>query len=398
MNRQLLHTPEGVRDICDEECEKKLALEDTLHQIMIRYGYRPIQTPTFEFFDMFSHEIGTTPAQNLYKFFDREGNTLVLRPDMTPSVARCAAKYYSGEYLPLRLCYMGNIFINNSSYQGRLKECTQLGAELIGDSSASADAELLAMAVTCFQAAGLKEFFISVGHADFIHALAEAAGLGEEQTSQLLTSLSNKNFFGVETIFKPLHLEPHLNALFGLLGNFHANENGLAAARSHAANYPRIKRVVDYLFELHELLKVYDITDYVSFDLGSVSDYRYYTGIIFTGYTLGSGSPVLRGGRYDRLLSCFGKEAAAIGFAVIIDRLMDALLRQGVDIPLRRETILLVYEPSRCAQAIREAKRLRGQGSSVALAPMPEDAAADALLAYAQKRGMKLLFLSCTDD
>ena len=194
MNRQLLHTPEGVRDICDEECEKKLALEDTLHQIMIRYGYRPIQTPTFEFFDMFSHEIGTTPAQNLYKFFDREGNTLVLRPDVTPSVARCAAKYYSGEYLPLRLCYMGNIFINNSSYQGRLKECTQLGAELIGDSSASADAELLAMAVACFQAAGLKEFFISVGHADFIHALAEAAGLGEEQTGQLLTSLSNKNF------------------------------------------------------------------------------------------------------------------------------------------------------------------------------------------------------------
>ena len=398
MNRQLLHTPEGVRDICDEECEKKLALEDTLHQIMIRYGYRPIQTPTFEFFDMFSHEIGTTPAQNLYKFFDREGNTLVLRPDVTPSVARCAAKYYSGEYLPLRLCYMGNIFINNSSYQGRLKECTQLGAELIGDSSASADAELLAMAVACFQAAGLKEFFISVGHADFIHALAEAAGLGEEQTGQLLTSLSNKNFFVVEAIFKPLQLEPHLNALFGLLGNFQANENGLAAARSHAANYPRIKRVVDYLFELHELLKVYDITDYVSFDLGSVSDYRYYTGIIFTGYTLGSGAPVLRGGRYDRLLSCFGKEAAAIGFAVIIDRLMDALLRQGVDIPLRRETILLVYEPSRCAQAIREAKRLRGQGSSVALAPMPEDAAADALLAYAQKRGMKLLFLSCTDD
>lgn len=398
MNRQLLHTPEGVRDICDEECEKKLALEDTLHQIMIRYGYRPIQTPTFEFFDMFSHEIGTTPAQNLYKFFDREGNTLVLRPDMTPSVARCAAKYYSGEYLPLRLCYMGNIFINNSSYQGRLKECTQLGAELIGDSSASADAELLAMAVACFQAAGLKEFFISVGHADFIHALAEAAGLGEEQTSQLLTSLSNKNFFGVEAIFKPLQLEPHLNALFGLLGNFQANENGLAAARSHAANYPRIKRVVDYLFELHELLKVYDITDYVSFDLGSVSDYRYYTGIIFTGYTLGSGAPVLRGGRYDRLLSCFGKEAAAIGFAVIIDRLMDALLRQGVDIPLRRETILLVYEPSRCAQAIREAKRLRGQGSSVALAPMPDGEEADALLAYAQKRGMKLLFLSCTDD
>ena len=129
----------------------------------------------------------------------------MLRPDVTPSVARCAAKYYSGEYLPLRLCYMGNIFINNSSYQGRLKECTQLGAELIGDSSAASDAELLAMAVACFQAAGLKEFFISVGHADFIHALAEAAGLGEEQTRHSFGRLiSNKNFFGVEAFVEPL--------------------------------------------------------------------------------------------------------------------------------------------------------------------------------------------------
>ena len=371
MNRQLLHTPEGVRDICDEECEKKLALEDTLHQIMIRYGYRPIQTPTFEFFDMFSHEIGTTPAQNLYKFFDREGNTLVLRPDMTPSVARCAAKYYSGEYLPLRLCYMGNIFINNSSYQGRLKECTQLGAELIGDSSASADAELLAMAVTCFQGSRVKGIFYQCRARGFYSCIGRGGGAWGGTDESAFDVLSNKNFFGVETIFKPLQLEPHLNALFGLLGNFHANENGLAAARSHAANYPRIKRVVDYLFELHELLKVYDITDYVSFDLGSVSDYRYYTGIIFTGYTLGSGAPVLRGGRYDRLLSCFGKEAAAIGFAVIIDRLMDALLRQGVDIPLRRETILLVYEPSRCAQAIREAKRLRGRDHRLRLHQLP---------------------------
>ena len=93
------------------------------------YGYHPIQTPTFEFFDIFGKEIGTTPSKELYKFFDREGNTLVLRPDMTPSIARAAAKYFMDEDMPIRLCYMGNTFINNSSYQGRLKESTQLGAE-----------------------------------------------------------------------------------------------------------------------------------------------------------------------------------------------------------------------------------------------------------------------------
>ena len=129
MKRQLLHTPEGVRDIYNDECEKKLILQDELLKVQQQYGYHPIQTPTFEFFDTFGREIGTTPSKDLYKFFDREGNTLVLRPDITPSIARCAAMYFGEEKMPIRLCYMGNTFLNNSSYQGRLKESTQLGAE-----------------------------------------------------------------------------------------------------------------------------------------------------------------------------------------------------------------------------------------------------------------------------
>ena len=79
MKRQLLHTPEGVRDIYNDECEKKMLLQDQLYHILRLHGYHPIQTPTFEFFDIFGREIGTTPSKDLYKFFDREGNTLVLR-------------------------------------------------------------------------------------------------------------------------------------------------------------------------------------------------------------------------------------------------------------------------------------------------------------------------------
>ena len=179
MKRQLLHTPEGVRDIYNDECEKKMLLQDQLYHILRLHGYHPIQTPTFEFFDIFGREIGTTPSKDLYKFFDREGNTLVLRPDITPSIARCAAKYFGEEELPIRLCYMGNTFINNSSYQGRLKECTQLGAELLGDPSVDADAEMISMVISCLKAAGLKEFQLSIGHADFFRGLMEAAGLLE---------------------------------------------------------------------------------------------------------------------------------------------------------------------------------------------------------------------------
>lgn len=170
MDQKLLHTPEGVRDIYNEECEKKLALQGRLHEVMKSYGYRDIETPTFEFFDVFSKEVGTTPSKDLYKFFDREGNTLVLRPDITPSIARAAAKYFGEETDPLRFCYVGNTFINNSSYQGYLKETTQLGAELIGDNSVDSDAEVIAMVIECLLKAGLKEFQVSIGQVDFLRA------------------------------------------------------------------------------------------------------------------------------------------------------------------------------------------------------------------------------------
>lgn len=76
MTDQMLHTPDGVRDIYNGECKQKLLLQDRLHAVLTKYGYRDIQTPTFEFFNIFSKEIGTTPSKDLYKFFDKDGNTL----------------------------------------------------------------------------------------------------------------------------------------------------------------------------------------------------------------------------------------------------------------------------------------------------------------------------------
>ena len=100
MKNTMIHTPEGVRDIYGKEYAAKLWIEKKLHEKLTLYGYRDIQTPTFEFFDIFSNEVGTTPSKELYKFFDKEGNTLALRPDFTPSIARCAAKYFVDDSMP----------------------------------------------------------------------------------------------------------------------------------------------------------------------------------------------------------------------------------------------------------------------------------------------------------
>lgn len=130
----------------------------------------------------------------------------MLRPDVTPSIARAVAKYFTEEDMPVRLCYMANTFINSSELQGRLKETTQLGAELIGDGSAETDAELLALVVESLLKAGLKEFQVSVGHVDFFQSLLKEAGLPEEMELELREFISNKNIFGVKELLDPLEL------------------------------------------------------------------------------------------------------------------------------------------------------------------------------------------------
>lgn len=180
MNNRLLHTPEGVRDIYGKEYARKLAVEQKLQNAIHCFGYEDIQTPSIEFFDVFSKEIGTTPSKELYKFFDKEGNTLVLRPDFTPSIARCAAKYFMEEKVPLRFSYNGNTFTNTSNLQGKLKEVTQMGAELIGDPSVEADAEVISMVIEALKSTGLTRFQVTIGEVDYFRGLCEEAGLDED--------------------------------------------------------------------------------------------------------------------------------------------------------------------------------------------------------------------------
>lgn len=367
MKNQLLHTPEGVRDIYNEECEKKLELQNRLHKALKRHGYHSIQTPTFEFFDIFGKEVGTIPSSELYKFFDREGNTLVLRPDITPSIARSAAKYFMDEDMPIRFSYMGNTFINNHSYQGRLKESTQLGAELIGDDTVDADAEMIAMAIDALKSSGLKDFQISVGHVEFFRGLMEAAGLSEEQEEVIRELIANKNFFGVEEEISDCSMNQNLKELFGMLGTIYDNAVSFEEAKTYAADYPRVYKAIRRLEDLDAVLKIYGVDKYVTYEFGMLSSYHYYTGVIFAGYTYGSGEPIVKGGRYDKLLTYFGKDAASIGFAIVVDQLMAAISRQKIEITVKHDNQLIVYKPEYRREAVKKAIALRAKDCNVEL-------------------------------
>ncbi len=383
--KQNLHTPEGVRDLYGEECERKLYLEQKLFSVLTGYGYHPIETPSFEFFDTFGKEVGTTPSKDLYKFFDREGNTLVLRPDITPSIARSAAKYYMDEAMPLRFCYKGNTFINHHSLRGRMKECTQLGAEFIGDASVDADAEMISMIVDCLQAAGLKEFQISVGHASIFHGLAEAAGFRPDETEELHSLLSNKNFFGVEEFIDSRNLPENLKRCFGILRCMYISAEERKQFLEDAREYTAVYQALLRLEQLQELLLLYGIDQYVSFEPGMVSDYQYYSGILLSGYTYGTGEPIVKGGRYDHLLPMFGRDAAAIGFVVVIDQLLEAIRRQKIEVPILHQTQLIVYDVAHREEAVVCARKLRSAGGRAELLLFDETQGRDAYESYGAK-------------
>ena len=387
MNTELIHTPEGVRDIYGEEYANKLAIQNILHKQIHLYGYQDIQTPTFEFFDVFGKEIGTTPAKDLFKFFDSDGNILCLRPDFTPSMARCAAKYFVEEDLPLRLSYVGNTFSNTSLLQGKLKETTQMGAELMGDGSVEADGEMIAMLIDALLKTGLKQFQVSVGEIDYFKGICEDLSLTVEQEKVIRDYISNKNFFAVKEYLQSEQIpEKQIRTIMAIEDLFGSVD--MLEEAGKLSSHPLVQGAIERLKSLHEVLCAYQVEKYVSFDLGMLSSYQYYTGIIFKVYTLGVGDVVVKGGRYDKLLPYFGKNSPAIGFVIVIDDLMQALKRQKIEIAADGNNLLIVYDGFGFAESLKEAKIHRDKGVNVQLMRLDTSKTKEDYEMYAQNHGI----------
>ncbi len=392
MRDQLLHTPEGVRDIYGSECEKKIFLQDTIHEVIKKYGYDDIQTPSFEFFDIFAKERGSVASKNMYKFFDREGYTLALRPDITPSIARCVAKYYGDTQEDLRLCYLGNTFINNSEYQGKLKESTQCGAELIGDNKSDADAEIVAMVVNSLLACGLRDFQIELGHVDFLTGLLEDSKFSYETCADLKELLYNKNYFAVEEYVSNLSISDELKEILVKLPELTGQDELIKEYMSKVTN-EKSKNALDRLLKVYDIIKVYGYEDYISFDLGMVSNYDYYTGIILGGYTYGTGDAIVTGGRYDKLLSQFGKIAPSIGFGINVDRLLVAMNRQNVKFSLSKQGTMIVYSKENRDDAVKKAAIDRDCGKVVRLICKSSKFTETDYVNQAKEAGLEILFM-----
>ncbi len=293
---------------------------------MRRWGYRLVITPLVEALDVLELGLGPDQRRRLFKFTDAGGDVVALVGERTVPVARLAAGKLRATPLPLRLCYAGPVLATDEGRFRLRRETYQVGAELIGASGPVADAEVIALAARCMEAAGIRRYQIDVGHAEFFHGIMEAVRLPDAVKASVRAALAGRDFVALERL---LEGTPLRSAEHELLLKFPALRGGpemLDVARGLVRNR-RSQSALTELAEVCELLSAHGIGEVVNLDLGAIRDFDYYTGVIFEGYGPDFARPIVQGGRYDALLSRFGRPAPATGFVVQLDLVAEMLAR-----------------------------------------------------------------------
>ncbi len=363
----LLHTPDGVRDYHGQELSDRAMICDRLRKVFESRGYTEVVTPVFEYFDIFNAERGSVSSRNMFKFYDNDGETLVLRPDFTPAMARCAAKYFNDSPVPVRLSYMGNTYVNSTGHRGKLREEMQAGAELSGDDSCYSDAEMLDMAAALFEKAGVHDYIIDVGDVRFFRGLLSEVDLSEEQKAKIKRLLSKKNFYRLTEVLAEYGIDEKIAEGLAELAELYGDP---AEVLSCAGKYDVNEDTHAAIGRLQDILRAaecFGITDRIRLDMGMIGRMDYYTGMIFRAYADGAGEPVASGGRYDGLLAQFGRSVPAVGFGMSVDVLMQAVAASDTYILSGNSARMIVFDDERSEEAILLAKQLRNAGNNVLL-------------------------------
>lgn len=356
----MFEKPIGMRDTLPTMYATKKLIRDQLESEMTGWGYQMIETPTLEYYET----VGVASAildQQMFKLLDQQGNTLVLRPDMTAPIARLVASSLKGEAYPLRLAYQSNVYRAQQHEGGKPAEFEQLGIELIGDGTVSADGEVIALMIAALKRAGLSHFKVAIGHIGYVNALLLEIVGNEERADVLRRYLYEKNYVGFREHVKGLPLSSIDQSRLLSLLKLRGDKESLKDASKLVQGTEGL-RAVEELEELWSVLESYGIADYVKVDFNLVLHMSYYTGVVFEGYGGNLGVPLCSGGRYDELLSKFERPGQATGFGVRLDLLVEAL---GQTQETKQTCIL--FSKERRVEAFQQAATLREEGSKVVL-------------------------------
>ncbi len=367
MTIQMFEKPLGMRDDFPFIAKKKSALRAKGTAIMEQAGYGMLQTPTLEYYETIG-KISAIPDNALFKLLDSQGETLVLRPDMTSPIARVAASKLLKEKMPIRLGYYSNVFRAQKREGGRPAEFEQMGVELIGDDSLYADAEVIILASTILKELNVESGRVVIGNTQLLHLILQDFGLDEGQIEAVRETLVSKNNVGFDELTDFMDMDETKKDAFKKIMATSSLEDWKAYVDFSNSQQASL---YEEMLKLNQIIARNGLSEAVTYDLSFISHMTYYTGLVFEFYGAGSGFPLGNGGRYDGLMQQFGLQVGATGFGLRIDRLLEV---SSNNVREEKHTLILFDEQSE-EQAHQQAQELRAQGTRTTLqyAPAVQD-------------------------
>lgn len=358
-----LITPEGTKDLLFGECIIRRNIEQTLLKIFKSRGYSEMITPGLEFFDVFNLNSSYFPQENLYKLTDSKGRLLVMRPDSTMPIARVVATRLRDAMLPLKLCYNQTVYRTEPALKGRSDEIVQTGIELIGSELKIADLEVISTAAEALRSFGM-EFSIEIGHIGIFKELVGRLDVSDHVKENIRRNIETKNFPALNDLLDSLGNSPVTAALKKLPALFGGEE--VFEKAEELIPDEKIKRILGELRDIYrDSCDICGKEGNITVDLGLVNKTDYYTGLIIKGYLQGHGEEVVSGGRYDRLISEFGYDVPAVGFAMNVNGVAKVIEKNGI-LPAVPTPDMLVYAAEGCeVAALKKAQEYREQGMIV---------------------------------
>ncbi|MBM3804034.1 MAG: ATP phosphoribosyltransferase regulatory subunit [Acidimicrobiia bacterium] len=319
--KTLTQIPLGAQLLFGKAAKRRRQIERSIFSVFDRWDYDEIIPPIFDYYDVFAKGMGAAFEDTLYRFIDREGNILALRPEFTSLVAKSVATRLADHTKPLRLCYCGEVLRYEAPRGGRQREFFQIGLEHIGGEHIRSDAEVIRIAIECLRKLGIRKFQINLGEMGYFAGIVERMNVPHDDLARIKTRVDLKDTVGLRLELDRLDLsEKRRNILLSLV-HLTGNADTLRTARQLVTN-ERSLQALDRLEALFIELKKHKVEDHLTIDLSEVRGQDYYTGTIFKIYVPGLGFEIGGGGRYDNLFRNFGCDFPSVGFSFSLERLM----------------------------------------------------------------------------
>ncbi|WNZ28682.1 MAG: ATP phosphoribosyltransferase regulatory subunit [Candidatus Bathyarchaeota archaeon] len=307
-------------------------VEEELQKNFESWNYNEVRSPTIEFVETLSTGVGSELINDMFKFQDFNGKLLALRAEMTAPVARIVTTRMQSAPEPIRLFYINNVFRYTQTNYKPEREFCQAGVELVGCNTSEADGEILALLVSSLKRVGLNEIRIDLGHASLLKDLLNAAGLDSSQKTSVQSLLACRDSIGLKKFMDENSFPSDLRDAFLELSKCRRLKN-ISSVSLNVSKYDKVNQQLASLTELQETLVDYKVDDVVFFDFSLTKKIEYYTGMVFEASVPNLGLPLGSGGRYDNFIEKFGKlKLPATGFALEIDKILQALIAQGFEI------------------------------------------------------------------